>query len=268
MSDIQNNITEEDEIFLGANREIPLEDILASMRHDFHVQGMSDKEIFERTTVVTDSVTGDKTTFKACIDKYGKNLALELLKAEEGKKELEPETVQQLKEIHSDERLALKDEKPKAAVKGKPKVKNDKVNKQFVPMPFDLLNNDNFKKQFKGLYLTYAFLRRYIIREQVDWDTSTLNLYEKHFLKGELASSWSIGNLAKHLGCSPTTIVTHIKKLKKSGCIKKISVPAKEAWDNQVHSIYVLGTHDGDNEKFFIDDVFGMPLVPEGQGVQ
>lgn len=268
MRDISEVKSEEDEIFLGAYKdEPPLEDILASLRDKFWIEGMDDDEIFERTTIVIDYATGKKNTYKACKDKYGKALTQEMLQATEDKKELHPETIQQIKEIHSGERLALKNEEPKAAVKGKPKVKYDKVDKQFVPMPFELMNDPEFKKQFKGIYLTYAFLRRYIIRVPVKYDK--LNLYEKQYLKGELASSWSIGEIANNFECSPNTIRKHIRELEKSGCIKVVKVPAKDAWDNQVHSIYILGTHDGDgNQKYFIDDVFGMPPVPEGQGVQ
>jgi len=270
MSDIQNKILEDDYDIISEwqNREHTREDEIKAVRDVFinHL-GKSEEDVFEATTFVNDYATGEEITFKTCKDKYGKALTQKMLQATEGKKDLELETLQQIKEIHSGERLALKDEEPKAAVKGKPKVKYDKVDSQFVPMPFELLDNDDFKKQFKGLYLTYAFLRRYIIREPVKYDK--LNLYENYFLKGELASSWAIGKLANELGCSPTTIGTHLKKLKKSGCIKVVKVPAKDAWDNQPHNIYVLGTHDVDgNKKYFIDNVFGMPPVPEGQGVQ
>ena len=267
MSNVAINNIEEDEILNEWQREPSLEEILKSVRHDLHVQGKSENEIFELTTVVIDYATGEETTFKACKKKYGVEITKEILRAKQGKKELEPEILQQIEEIHSGARLALKDADQKASRKGKYNTNTNNRSKQFVPIPFELMDNPEFKKLFKGQYLTYAVLRRYIIRQPFKYDH--LNLYENYFLKGQLASSCSIGWLANCFGCSSNTIRKHIRELKNIGCFKVVKIPSKQAWDGQKHHIYIFGTHDGDkNQKFFIDDVFGMPIMPHGQGVQ
>jgi len=181
-------------------------------------------------------------------------------------KELEPDVIQQIEDIHN-RTLAAKRTEKEASQTGKkftPKTKRDEL---FVPLPFELLGNPEFRHFFKRSYLTYAFLRSYIIREPASFDK--LNIYQNYFLKGKLASSWSIRKLAEYFDCSPTTIRDQLREMKDKGCFMVVPVPAQKAWDGQQHKIYVFGTHDGNKkETYYIDKAFEMPEVPDGQVVQ
>ena len=268
MSNVTIKTAEEAEVLNEWLREPTDEEILESHKEDYRLKGMSTREIKERTTAVIDYATGEETTFKACKDKYGEGITKDLLRAKRRINKLAPEVIQQIEDIHSGTITAEKKSSNQISPKGKKVPKKSNRETQFVPIPFGLIDDQEFRQFFKGQYLTYAFLRSYIIRKPGPFDR--LNLYEKYFLKGKLASSWSIGGLANRFDCSPNTIRKHIRRLRRCGCIKRTTVPPKEAWDNQKHHIYVFGTHDGNNEnqKFYIDDVFGTPAVPDGQGVQ
>ena len=59
------------------------------------------------------------------------------------------------------------------------------------------------------------------------------------------------------MALSPTTVRKYIKELKISGVVKIDKIKPHEAWDNQQHNVYILGTHKGKNDEFFfIDKVY------------
>ncbi len=269
MPNVTIKTAEEAEVLNEWLREPTDEEILESHKEDYRLKGMSTREIKERTTAVIDYATGEETTFKACKDKYGEGITKDLLRAKRRINELEPEVKQQIEDIHRGAVIpvAIDTKGHKATRSDKKYVKKNKREDLWVPMPFGLIDNPEFRQFFKGQYLTYAYLRSYIIRQVAPFDH--LKLYENYFLKGKLASSWSIGMLADRFDCSPNTIRKHIRRLKNKGCFNVVKVPTKQAWDGQKHNIYIFGTHDGNKkEKFYIDDVFGMPTMPHGQGVQ
>ena len=212
MSDISISKAEEAEILNEWVREPTDEEILQASAEDFRLKGMSPREIKERTTAVIDYATGEETTFKACKDKYGEKLAQDLLQVKKGIKELEPEVKQQIEDIHRGALAAKKKPDKEVSPKGKNVTKKSNRETQYVPMPFGLIDDQEFRQFFKGQHLTYAFLRSYIIRKPGPFDH--LKLYENYFLKGKLASSWSIGTIADRFSCSPNTIRKHIGRLK------------------------------------------------------
>jgi len=268
MSNLQISKAEDDDIFNDwQSREPTEEDILNAARGDLRDRGLSEQEIWELTTIVIDHAEGSEITYKKCKGKYGENIAKELLQAKRGK-ELAPEILKRIEDIHNGALASNNQPSGKKARNGIKRIKQGKNKKQYVPMPFELIYDSEFRQFFKSKYLTYAFLRCYIVRGPMKNDP--LNLYENYFLKGKLASSWTINKLASQLNYSPTTIIEHLKDLKRKGCLKVVPVPRKHTWDNQKHNIYILGTHEGNNKnpKYFIDDAFGLPSVPEGQEVQ
>ena len=267
MPNVTIKTAEEAEVLNEWLREPTDEEILESHKEDYRLQGMSPRETKERTTAVIDYATGEETTFKACKDKYGEGITKDLLRAKRRINKLAPEVIQQIEDIHSGTIIAEKKSSNQISPKGNNYSKRSRRDNQFIPLPFGLIDDQEFRQFFKGQYLTYTYLRSYIIRQSASFDH--LRLYENYFLKGKLASSWSIGMLADRFDCSPNTIRKHIRRLKNKGCFNVVKVPTKQAWDGQKHNIYIFGTHDGNkNEKFYIDDVFGMPTMPHGQGVQ
>jgi len=95
----------------------------------------------------------------------------------------------------------------------------------------------------------YLYLRGYIVRKNYAGDK--LNLYKTYFKKGRLASSVSIRELAAELGFSAKTVGTYLKKMAEDGVIKIEKVSARDAYDNQQHNVYVLGTHNFNHNEFY-----------------
>lgn len=130
---------------------------------------------------------------------------------------------------------------------------------QFVPTRFELLDNEDFRKTLVKAYPLYLFLRRFISRAYQSGDG--LDLYNRYYVKGKLASVVSIRQLAKSFSISRSTANIYIETIIKSGAVKIEEVSANDAWDSQHHHIYVLGeirVIDGkEKEIFYIDEVYG-----------
>ena len=246
------------EKFPGISIEMPSDELSEHLIYEHIQDGWSYDRIIESIPLIKKPGDWRSVAYPTMKKKHGEQVALQLLKAQQDG---------ELTEELFDSIVGVGEAKNTESVKASYSAGTANNDKQYIRLWFENIDDPEFKKLFKGRYLTYAVLRRYIMRNHFKYDH--LNLYENYFLKGKLASSCSIGWLATRFGSSPNTIRNHLNELRKIGCIKRDEVLPKEAWDNQFHYIYIFGVHDGDrNEKFFIDEVFGIPPIPDGQGVQ
>ena len=106
------------------------------------------------------------------------------------------------------------------------------------------------KKRFR----TYLWLRRYIIRRNMFNDPC--DVFFNYWLDGELAASMKLEKIANDLNLSKSTVSDHIRQLEKDGIIAVDKVSASESNDRKPHLVFILGTCAGDQERWFIDDVF------------
>ena len=126
-------------------------------------------------------------------------------------------------------------------------------NKQFIPLPFSLLDNECFRNKFmkKNRFRTYILLCRKIIR---GWDPhDPTSVYDDFYQKGKLAVSIPLNRLGKELELSKSTVSDHVKQLQKDGLLKIEIVTGS---DGQDYNVYLLGDCDYGIEHLFVNDVF------------
>lgn len=138
---------------------------------------------------------------------------------------------------------------------GEPQGKVSK-SQQFLPISFELLDNPEFRNRFmnKKRFRTYLWLRRHVVRGMKHKDPASL--YLNYRMKGELAVSVSLNDLAENLNLAKSTVSDHIKQLERDGLLEIEVIGASESDDGQLHHVYVLGNSHCDNETWLIDDVF------------
>ena len=129
---------------------------------------------------------------------------------------------------------------------------------QFIPIHYKLLDNPAFRNGFmrKKRFITYYWLRRFIVRRKRKHFSDPLNLFQNYWMRGELASCLSLERIAKDLNLPLSTARSHIKKLETEGIIKVDRFDADETPDGKKHEIYILGTCVDGIEQWFIDKVF------------
>jgi hypothetical protein len=137
----------------------------------------------------------------------------------------------------------------------KPKRSNTKSS-QFIPFPFQALDNPIFQKKYlKSNKLgTYMWLARSIVRGKMNNDY--MNIYENYYQKGKLAVCITTRGFKTLIGTPKSTANDHINQLAEDGIIKTITVPKSECYDNQEHVICVLGIHKDGREHWFIKNAF------------
>jgi len=131
------------------------------------------------------------------------------------------------------------------------------VKRQFLRIPFELLDNaDYLEFMAKKKFRTYMYLQRHIVRAfQL---RASVDLYHEFFLfRNELAAGIPLSKIAKDLQISKSTARDHIRDLEKDGLLQTHEIDACESNDGHQHNVYVMGTHHGDIESLFIDEVFG-----------
>jgi DNA-binding transcriptional ArsR family regulator len=128
--------------------------------------------------------------------------------------------------------------------------------KQFIPVPFSLIDNPDFRNGLmtKRCFRTYLWLGRHVIRGRKPGDPC--EVFFNYWINGELAVSMKLEKIAKDLSLSKSTVSDHIRQLEKEGIISVDKVPASEAPDGKFHLIFILGTCVNGQERWFIDDVF------------
>ena len=146
-----------------------------------------------------------------------------------------------------------------------PVARQKNKSKQFVPVSFDLLDNADFRNHFmnKKKFRTYMWLRRRIVRSFIfnAYNDDPANSF-KLCLMDLLGTSIPLSELAKTLNISKSTASDHMQQLERDGVIKIEKVPASESDDGKEHSLYILGTRQGKDEHWFIDDIFAGEVSP------
>lgn len=204
--------------------------------------------------LVYDPATKKKIRYKGFEEKYGTELADKAIKAkeEEGGR-LGIEDYKAVMAIHNGKETA---DRNKVDRSKKSPSKAQKKSSQFILMSFELLDNPQYLKNYASKPLVYQYLRRFIVRGKQRDDK--LSLYEKYYQNGKLVSCLSQRRLSEEFGLSTNTIGKYIKQLKSDGVIKLIVVPGKDAWDGKKHHVYELGTCKDGNERFYLDEKYGL----------
>jgi len=129
--------------------------------------------------------------------------------------------------------------------------------RQFIRIPFELIDNPSFRNGFmtKKRFRTYLYLSRKVIRGP--YPNDLLQIFYNYWLSGELAASLPLDKIAADLNLSKSTVSDHIRQLEKDGVISVDRIEASDAPDNKPHLIFILGTCAHGFEHWFIEDVFG-----------
>jgi hypothetical protein len=182
-----------------------------------------------------------------CKKKYGKVLADKMLRAKtENNGHLERDDYAELMRKHNNG-----SEVNKRLIEIKPK---SKYNGQFVGISYSVIKNAKLRKILKRSMFLYLYLRSFIVRKKYSGDK--LNLYEKYYKKGKLAACVSVRKLAKELYMDEKTVTTYLQDLLKHRVIEFDKIQAKEAYDNQAHNIYIMGTHyAGKHATYYLEEL-------------
>ena len=197
-----------------------------------HENTLKNIEDEKNSTMLYDPVEKDYRTYAHCKKKYGQDLADKMLRAEkENNGRIAPEDYAKL--MNHNQRM----EKQAA-----PALKPAKTRAPFVMLDHTTVKNPKVIKILKKSMMLYLYLRTYIVREKFPGDL--LNLYEQYFKKGNLAASVSIRKLARDFELDHKTVIAYLHEMDRHKVIKIEKIHAADAYDNQVHSVYVLGHHD------------------------
>ena len=129
---------------------------------------------------------------------------------------------------------------------------------------FDLIDNDEFIAFLNsGIYGTYIYLRRHIIRGPM-YDPHKSYVYDKYHSKGYLATTLGYRSLGKKFNTDRKVMKAHTTRLKELGVIKtKLIQPPGLSQQ----TMFILGkwyenynplnNESRPDEMLFIDQVFG-----------
>jgi len=141
---------------------------------------------------------------------------------------------------------------------GNDKRTNDAVSNlgQFIPIPFELLDNQEFRNRYmtKKRFRTYLWLRRNVIRAPKYKDLC--DIFMNYWMRGKLATSITLDKLAKDLNLSRSTVSDHVNQLEQEGVISVETVDASDTKDGRQHNVLILGVCRKDGDVWFIDEVF------------
>jgi len=132
--------------------------------------------------------------------------------------------------------------------------------KQFVPIPFTVLDHYDFRKNLmcKKRFATYLWLRRKVIRGDCPLNESINLVFSNYFHRSKLAVAVQISKLAKDLGMSKSTVHGHIMQLEKDGLIQ---IEYHEKGNHGLecgYYVYVLGEIENNKEVWFLDEIYTM----------
>jgi hypothetical protein len=198
----------------------------------------------KNSTMLYDPVENDYRTYTHCKKKYGQDLADKMLRAKkENNGRIAPEDYAKL--MRHDQRM----EKQAA-----PALKPAKARTPFVMLDHATIKNPKVRKVLKKSMMLYLYLRTYIVREKFAGDR--LNLYEGYFKKGKLAASVSIRKLARDFEIDKKTVIAYLHEMSEHKVIEIEKIHAADAYDKQLHNVYVLGRHDFSKmESFLVDEL-------------
>jgi hypothetical protein len=196
-------------------------------------------------TMLYDPADKKHQSYSYCMRKYGKDLADKMLWAKNNNNG-------RLESSDYSAVLRIRNNAGKATPPKRNDKKTEKTDKQFIGLTLSLLRSENFRHKLRKGLMLYLYIRSAIVRKKFPGDR--LNLSNRYYKKGNLAASISIRKLAKDLGLNTKTVHTYLKDLERNGAIKIDKIRAKDAYDNQIHCVYVLGTYsDKRNENYFVD---------------
>jgi len=193
---------------------------------------MKEIEDEQNCTMLFDPTEKKNLTYAHCKIKYGQDLADKMLRAKkENNGRIDKEDYAKLMSHHQgmEEQAA-------------PALKPATARAPFVMLDHASIKSPKVRKVMNKSMMLYLHLRTYIVREKFPGDH--LNLYERYFKKGKLAASVSIRKLAHDFEIDHKTVTAYLHKMAKHKVIEIEKIPAADAYDNQVHNVYVFGRHD------------------------
>ena len=186
----------------------------------------------QNSTMLYDPIERDYRTYAHCKKKYGQDLADKMLRAKnENNGRIDKEDYAKLmNHIQHVEKQAAPALKPVTA------------RVPFVMLDHAIIKTPKVRKVLKKSMMLYLHLRAYIVREKFAGDH--LNLYERYFKKGKLAASVSTRKLAHDFEINKNTVSAYLHEMSEHKVIEIEQIHAADAYDNQLHNVYVLGHHD------------------------
>lgn len=148
---------------------------------------------------------------------------------------------------------------------GRPITDDIPKNRQFVKTYFDLLDSEEFRREYKSKWLLYQYMKRFIVRKHFEGD---LGLYQRYWKEGYLAMTKSIKWLAEKFGMKgTTTIETWLEQLEADHAFETDEVHVGKP---KPQKVYIFGTHEtwascGYREFYYLDDY--NKLFPRGKKV-
>jgi hypothetical protein len=186
----------------------------------------------QNSTMLYDPVEKDYRTYAHCKKKYGQDLADKMLRAKkENNGHIAPEDYAKL--MRHDQRM----EKQAA-----PALKPATARAPFVMLDHATIKSPKVRKVLKKSMMLYLYLLTYIVRKKFPGDL--LNLYDRYFKKGKLAASVSTRKLAHDLEIDKKTVIAYLQEMSEHKVIEIDKIHAADAYDKQLHNVYVLGHHD------------------------
>lgn len=115
---------------------------------------------------------------------------------------------------------------------------------QFFFVGYELIESNKISKPNIRLYL---FLRRYVRKIRSKYDP--LQIFERFYANGLLATSWTVKELAKRLCVSKDTIKRWVKELVAVGAMRI----EKVVYNGTRQNVYVLGEIDEKKEIYYYE---------------
>ena len=198
----------------------------------------------QNSTMLYDPVEKDYRTYAHCKKKYGQDLADKMLRA---KKENNGR-------IAKEDYAKLMSHHQRMEKQAAPALKPATARAPFVMLDHATIKNPKVIKILKKSMMLYLYLRTYIVREKFPGDL--LNLYERYFKKGKLAASVSIRKLAHDLEINQKTVTAYLQEMAEHKVIEIEKIHAADAYDKQLHNVYVLGRHDfSKTETYLVEEL-------------
>ena len=202
----------------------------------------------QNRTMLYDPTDKEYRSYAICKKRYGEKMADKIFRAKtEGNGRISKEDYAELMRI-------ARNGKNLNHAKNKTATKEKSVPNSFIMLNHSTLRSPTVLKALRKTMMPYLYLRTYIVRKPFKGDK--LNLHEKYFKKGKLASSVSIRKIASECGLNPKTIQSYLKQMSEAKIIQIEKISAREAYDNQQHNVFVCGTHDHHRkEHYFIEEL-------------
>ncbi len=205
-----------------------------------HENTLKNIENEKNSTMLYDPFERDYRTYAHCKKKYGQDLADKMLRAKrENNGRLDKEDYAKLlnHNQHVEKQVAPA---PKPVIAKAP----------FLMLDHAIIKTPKVRKVLKKSMMLYLHLRTYIVREKFPGDV--LNLYEQYFKMGKLAASISTRKLAQDFEIDKNTVSAYLQEMSEHKVIEIEQIHAADAYDNQLHNVYVLGHHDFSKKETYL----------------